>query len=131
MSDEFDEDGPEYDEDGSLHEDLSVLDVGNLLSDLEVFENDAALPPHQRCASHILNLVTAHDGSKMIGEKNSTISKMETNVEKKLKTWWRLQNKSSAVAEIIKSGFGVYLDTPCKTRWNSEHDARQQVISLN
>lgn len=104
--------------------------MDNLLADLEDFENDVVLPPHQRCASHILNLVTSHDGPKMISEKNGTISKMEATIGKKLKTWWRLHNKSSVVAEAIKSGFGVQFDVPCKTRWNSEYDARRQVNLL-
>lgn len=55
------------------------------------------------------------------------LKEMNENVQIKLKTWWRQQNKSSVVAEVIKECLGVCLIVPGKTRWNSEYDAIAQV----
>jgi len=93
-------------------------------------ELDINLPPHQRCAAHIVNLLGTQD-VKVALETNANFRKMHEATTVKIKEWWRRQNRSDLVASAIQDGLGVKLQVPGDTRWNSEYDARNQVSILN
>ena len=84
------------------------------------------LPPHHRCAAHIINLLATKDARKAFDQDASYRKKFEST-EEKLKTWWRRQGRSDLVAATIKEGLGVKLEVPTDVRWNSEFDGKSQV----
>ncbi|XP_052130245.1 uncharacterized protein LOC127751171 [Frankliniella occidentalis] len=92
-------------------------------------ELDATLPPHQRCAALIVNLLGTQD-IKVALELNANFKTMHESTTKKLKEWWRRQNRSDLVAAAIQEGLGVKLQVPGDTRWNSQYDARAQIVKL-
>ncbi|XP_062534372.1 uncharacterized protein LOC134203535 [Armigeres subalbatus] len=111
----------------SAVEELDIVDVDLLLTNEEGEEKDYRLPPHQRCASHILNLVASTDAQKVEAKK---FNQARSCALEKLKTWWKLQSKSSVVADVIKDCIGVTLTVPVKTRWNSEYDSIAQICNI-
>jgi len=86
------------------------------------------LPPHQRCAAHILNLIASKDS--MAALDNDLYKRKHDAVQSKLKKWYRRQNQSEMVATTIQEGLGVKLEVPVETRWNSEFDTRRQVYTF-
>ncbi|KAE8737098.1 hypothetical protein FOCC_FOCC017444 [Frankliniella occidentalis] len=101
------------------------LDNALSLADLE----DVVLPPHQRCGAHIINLIATKDVEAAL-DINVAYKRVHVSTTAKLKEWWRRQGRSDLVAEIIKSGLGVKLEVPGETRWNSEFDAKKQIVRL-
>lgn len=92
--------------------------------------DEVELPSHQRCASHIINLMATTDARAVLqGEGHAAYKKIQDSTTAKLREWWRKQNRSDLVAEAIKAGLGVKLEVPGETRWNSEFDAKLQVCS--
>jgi len=81
------------------------------------------LPPHRKCACHVLNLVATTDAGKMDG----ILKRTSTQTFAKLSALWNYQNRSSLAAEKIRSAFGSLLITPGDTRRNSTYDAVAKV----
>lgn len=76
---------------------------------------DLILPPHQRCASHILNLIAAKDSEKAL-HSDVQYKKIYRTTFAKLTKLWNKQNQSTQVADKIKEMCGIYLKTPVITR---------------
>ncbi|XP_011686460.1 PREDICTED: uncharacterized protein LOC105449160 isoform X2 [Wasmannia auropunctata] len=107
----------------SLYDLLITDDVENL--DVENF----TLPPHNRCASHTLNLVAVKDSEKAL-DSDVVYKKIYRTTFAKLIKLWNKQNQSTQVADKIKDVCGVYLKTPVVTRWNSTFDSVLQLVTL-
>ncbi|KAJ1521817.1 hypothetical protein ONE63_003452 [Megalurothrips usitatus] len=90
---------------------------------------DIFLPPHQRCGSHIVNLIGSEDINESV-QINATYKKIYDASTAKLTELWRKQARSELVATAFKEGFGVKLERPGDTRWNSQFDARKQIVGL-
>jgi hypothetical protein len=84
------------------------------------------LPPHRKCACHLLNLVATTDVSKLQG----TVKRTSVQAFAKLQGIWNKQNRSASAAEKIKGALGTYLITPGDTRWNSMYDSVVKVQSF-
>lgn len=84
------------------------------------------LPPHRKCACHLLNLVASADVTKMDG----SVKRISTQVFSKLSALWNKQNRTSLAADRIRAGLGVLLITPGDTRWNATYDAVSHVNDL-
>ncbi|KAE8752748.1 hypothetical protein FOCC_FOCC000489 [Frankliniella occidentalis] len=108
-------------------EEFAVLDLDNILDAAEL--DGAVLPPHTRCGAHILNGMATTD-VKAVVDANAAFKKIFDSTEGKLRKYWRLQSKSTLVAESIQEGIGVKLVIPGETRWNSRFDAKKQIVSL-
>lgn len=78
-------------------------------------ENYFTLPPHQRCASHTLNLVAVKDSEKTI-DNDASYKKIYRSTFAKLVKLWNKQNQSTLIADKIKEICGVYLKTPVVIR---------------
>lgn len=100
-----DEDAVEF---HNLNELLATADTDDTNEDLII------LPPHQRCASHTLNLI-AKDTEKLL-EDNVLYKKKYRIIFGKLSKLWSKQNQSTQIADKIKETCGVYLKTPVITR---------------
>lgn len=98
-------------------------------SGVELDEEQAVyrLPPHWKCACHVLNLVATTDASKFDGV---SLKKISVQTFAKLTAIWNKQNRSTQAAEKIKGALGTLLPTPGDTRWNSIFDAVSKIHSL-
>ncbi|XP_025202919.1 uncharacterized protein LOC112600006, partial [Melanaphis sacchari] len=96
------------------------------------------LPKHHRCASHTLNLIATADIENALrcnDDKNvtnrsllGTYKKQSRLIFAKCQAIWNKQNRSSQMADIVKTNLDVYLKTPNDTRWNSWFDAIKFLI---
>jgi len=86
------------------------------------------LPSHQRCASHILQLIATTDAREAL-RKSPAYKKVHDSADEKLKTWWSRLGRSDLKASTIQSGLGVKFEVPGETRWNFEFDAKKRVRS--
>ncbi|KAK3918518.1 Myosin-binding protein C, cardiac-type [Frankliniella fusca] len=111
-------------------DDCVALDIDGLVDvDPDDWDLDLVLPPHQRCAAHILNLLGSADAKAAL-DRNAAYKKIHDQTDEKLRTCWRRQNQSTLVAEAIQAGLGVKLQIPGETRWNSEYDAKAQIVKI-
>ncbi|KAE8745961.1 hypothetical protein FOCC_FOCC007322 [Frankliniella occidentalis] len=62
---------------------------------------DVSLPPHRRCACHLLNLVATVDLSKALDRVGSW-----SIVLTKCKAFWSKQRRSAAAQDVVKAGLG-------------------------
>jgi len=88
------------------------------------------LPPHQRCASNIVQLIATTDAREAL-QKSPAYKKVHESADEKLKTWWSRQGRSDLIASTIQSGLGVKFEVPGETRWNSEFDAKKTGKELS
>ena len=97
----------------------------------EVDENEDQvlyrLPPHRRCACHLLNLVASADVAKA---DTGSLKKLSMQTFSKLTALWNKQNRSSLAADKVRESLGMLLPTPGDTRWNSVYDAVAKVNAL-
>ena len=97
----------------------------------EVDENEDQvlyrLPPHRRCACHLLNLVASADVAKA---DTGSLKKLSVQTFSKLAALWNKQNRSSLAADKVRESLGMLLPTPGDTRWNSVNDAVAKVNAL-
>lgn len=102
---------------------MQASDDGAETSDQQVYK----LPPHTKCASHLLNLVAIKDARKTDGVAKRT----STQTFAKLTGLWNKQNQSSQSAETMKNAIGTLLVTPGDKRRNSKYDAVSKVTDIN
>jgi len=110
--------------------DMEFHQVHDLLHASDSCDDDQIhyrLPPHWKCACHILNLVATTDAGKVASGLLKTTS---TQTLTKLTGLWNKQNRSTAAAEKIKAAIGSLFVTPGDTRWNSLYDAFSKVSSI-
>ena len=69
------------------------------------------LPPHRKCACHLLNLIATKDAGKIEGITKRT----SVQTFAKLTGLWNKQNRSPLVAETTKNAIGCLLVTPNDT----------------
>lgn len=84
------------------------------------------LPPHRKCACHLLNLIASKDAENITGVTKTT----STQTFAKLQGLWNKQNRSTTAAETIKNSLGSLLITPGSTRWNSMYDSVVKIDSI-
>lgn len=94
-----------------------------------VSDNDFILPPHRRCLSHLLNLIS-NEFEKELNAFQSRSKKALYAALNKLQKLWVLPRKSSYAKTIAKEVLGRLLTLPCETRWNSKYDAIKRVLDL-
>ena len=110
-------DNEEEDEDEN---EMNFTEINNLLVPKEEEVNEQViykLPPHRKCACHLLNLVATADAGKLDGLTKRT----STQTFAKLQGMRNKQNRFPNVAEEIKNELGCLLITPGDTRWNSTY----------
>ena len=78
------------------------------------------LPPHTRCACHLLNLVSTVDVDKIADTK---FQKLRTSVEEKLQTLCNKQSSSSQHSDFIKEKLDNLFILKNQTRWNSMYES--------
>jgi len=112
-------------------DDAVCQETNDLLEPVTTYETEDdvivyKLPPHRKCACHLLNLVATTDAGKIDG----ILKRTSTQTFAKLSALWNYQNRSSLAAEKIRSAFGSLLITPGDTRWNSTYDAVGKINAI-
>ena len=113
-----------YNNDVALEEDL-MNEAASSQPDEDI--EQVILPPHRKCACHLLNLVATTDVQRHM---SGTVKKISVQTFSKLSALWNKQNRTTLAAERIKSAFGSMLITPGETRWNSYYDAVSKVNDI-
>ncbi|XP_063742614.1 uncharacterized protein LOC134866395 [Eleginops maclovinus] len=94
----------------------------------EASECSIILPPHLRCATHTLSLISTTDVKKSI-TSNATLSRLNHSTMAKCSALWTASGRPKS-AETLGKVIEQQLKTPCITRWNSLHDSLSQLSFL-
>lgn len=87
------------------------------------------LPPHQRCACHLLNLIATTDAAKAEGQTD-TYKRLSRAAFGKCQAIWNKTGRSYMVAEIVEDECKLQLIRPNQTRWNSTYMAVERIIRI-
>ena len=105
---------------------ISVVDISNTLS--SSINRDLELPPHQRCAAHLLNLVSTSDAAA--AEQHYQYKKISRSTFGKCQALWNKTARSALATEVVQNESSLQLKRPCATRWNSVFDAVQRLNKI-
>lgn len=114
------------DEVEELDEELTFLVIDPEREDTS--ECSIILPPHVRCATHTLSLISTTDVKKLI-TSNATLSRLNHSTMAKCSALWTASGRPKS-AETLGEVIEQQLKTPCITRWNSLYDALSQLSFL-
>ncbi|XP_039602561.1 uncharacterized protein LOC120524841 [Polypterus senegalus] len=123
----------EVDEDDA---DLDALDVSDHIEYHDtsiILDEDSGmeyqLPPHQRCACHLLNLVAAAD-TALAECMNDTFKRLFRATFAKCQGIWNKTGRSSLASEVVEDKCGLQIIRPSATRWNSTYLAIERIIRI-
>ena len=84
------------------------------------------MPPHERCASHMLNLVASSDIDKSLS--SSPLSKPSTETPfTKCSALWNKASRSTVASDHVEVTLKTKLTVPTPTCWNSYYDAVSRI----
>ena len=109
-----------YPSDQIVHVDLSSI--------LNVNVPDYELPRHQRCAAHMLNLVSTTDADK--AEADASYKKLSRSAFAKCQALWNKYGRSNHAVETVTDRLQLGLKRPNQTRWNSVFLAVERLIQI-
>lgn len=112
------------DDDDEEDEEVIFTDVADVLD--TATEEGIVLPPHQRCASHTLNLISCSDVDKWLLSNPGTKG-IYRSATAKCTALWSKANRSTLASEIVGDLVGKKLLVPCSTRWNSFYDTVARI----
>ncbi|XP_038123771.1 zinc finger BED domain-containing protein 4-like [Cyprinodon tularosa] len=115
------------DEDHDDDDDVTFTDVAEVLN--TAAEEGIVLPPHQRCASHTLNLISCSDVEKWLVSNPGTKALYRSSVAK-CTALWNKANRSTLAAEVVSDVVNKKLLVPCTTRWNSFYEAVARIVEI-
>ncbi|KAF3858821.1 hypothetical protein F7725_012022 [Dissostichus mawsoni] len=82
----------------------------------------------KRCASHTLNLIASKDLERAVSQ--GATRKLFYSAMAKCSAIWNKAHRSPLAAEAVEEIMKMKLIIPCVTRWNSEYNAVQKIVSL-
>lgn len=88
------------------------------------------LPPHKRCASHTLNLISCTDVDKWLLSKPATKA-VYRSATAKCTALWNKTSRSTLATETVDELVSKKLLVPCTTRWNSFYDALARICEIS
>lgn len=87
-----------------------------------------ALPPHKLCGNHTLNLVTSTDSLKARDDR--TYKRCYDRAMAKVQALSNSVNRSPKMNDIVEEIIGTTFINPTSTRWSSNFNAIQRIISI-
>uniref|UniRef100_A0A8C6W0S2 HAT C-terminal dimerisation domain-containing protein n=1 Tax=Nothobranchius furzeri TaxID=105023 RepID=A0A8C6W0S2_NOTFU len=109
-------------------EEPTFTDVINVLSAPST-EGQVSLPPHYRCASHTINLISTSDVEKHLNSSAETKSVYRSSMAK-CSALWTKASRSTLAAEQVEEISRRKLMVPTSTRWNSLYEAISRILTI-
>jgi hypothetical protein len=108
---------------------ITFVDVDALLNEPEHDDDsDFYLPPHQRCAAHILNRVASHEVDP--ANDDAVYKKIYCSTMAKCCSLWNKTSCSKQFADIVHDKFQTTFIVPNATRWNPYFNAVDKVRQM-
>lgn len=104
---------------------MQFVDVSQVLDDQDC-EAIYHLPPHFKCAAHLLNLVACKDVEAAL--KSASFKRLSRSTFAKCQELWSKQSWSTVTADIIRDKCTTLFVVPIVTRWNSTYDAAENFL---
>ncbi|KAK0143440.1 hypothetical protein N1851_018415 [Merluccius polli] len=107
-------------------DDVTFLDLSEILSAENESDGQLSLPPHHRCASHNINIISTSDVEKYL-TTNAEIKAVYRSSIAKCTALWTKSSRSTLASEIVEEVGKRKLLVPTSTRWNSFFDAVKRI----
>ncbi|ROL50607.1 hypothetical protein DPX16_23877 [Anabarilius grahami] len=88
-----------------------------------------SLPPHYRCASHTINLISTSDVDKHLNSCADTKAVYRSSIAK-CSALWTKASRSTLASEQVEEVSCRKLMVPTSTRWNSLYEAISRIITI-
>ncbi|KAK1888644.1 putative AC9 transposase [Dissostichus eleginoides] len=126
----YEQQHPASDSDEGDEEDqvVAFTDVGEVLS-TNLEQGQFSLPPHLRCASHTLNLISGNDVEKWV-TSNTESKSVYRSATGKCSALWTKASRSTVASYLVEDTCRRKLIVPTSTRWNSFHDALSRITDI-
>lgn len=109
------------------------MTIWNYLDASAILDGDSGLeyqlPPHQRCARHLLNLVATTDAARAEG-MNDTYKRLSRANFAKCQGIWNKTGRSHLASEVVEDKCELQLIRPDATQWNSTYLAIERIIRI-
>uniref|UniRef100_A0A6Q2YMH7 HAT C-terminal dimerisation domain-containing protein n=1 Tax=Esox lucius TaxID=8010 RepID=A0A6Q2YMH7_ESOLU len=115
------------DDDDDDNEEVTFTNVADVLDTST--EEGIVLPPHLRCASHTLNLISCSGVEKWLLSNHGTKG-IYRSATAKCTALWSKASRSTLASELVGDVVGKKLLVPCSTRWNSFYDAVARIVEI-
>ena len=116
------------DDDANDDEEVTFADVTDVLN-TAAGDEEIVLPPHRRCASHTLNLISCNDVEKWLVSNPGTKAIYRSSTAK-CTALWNKASRSTYAAEMVSDVVTKKLLVPCTTRWNSFYEAVARIVEI-
>lgn len=122
----------EIDSEEDIGDEVTFTDISAALCGNEDEDEDIliTLPPHYRCASHTLNLISCADIDKWLLSKSETKAVYRSAISK-CTAMWNKASCSTVAAETVDEVVTKKLLVQCSTRWNSFYHALARICEIS
>lgn len=121
---------PESDDSEDGEDEATFVSIGDVLQNgADGVDDMISLPPHQRCTSHTLYLISCTDVDKWLLSKPETKA-IYRNAITKCAGLWNKASRSTVAAEIVDDVIAKKLLVPCTTRWNLFCGALERISKI-
>ena len=110
-------------------DDVTFLDLSEILSAEDESNDQLSLPPHYRCASHTINLISTSDVDKYLSS-NAESKAVYRSSTAKCTALWTKSSRSALASETVEEVSKRKLLVPASTRWNSFFDAVKRIAEI-
>ncbi|KAJ8011289.1 hypothetical protein DPEC_G00056600 [Dallia pectoralis] len=110
-------------------DDVTFLDLSEILSAEDKGDGQLSLPPHHRCASHTINLISTNDVNKYL-TSNAESKAVYRSSTAKCTALWTKSSRSTLASETVEEVSKRKLLVPTSTRWNSFFDAMKRIAEI-
>uniref|UniRef100_A0A673A804 BED-type domain-containing protein n=2 Tax=Sphaeramia orbicularis TaxID=375764 RepID=A0A673A804_9TELE len=107
--------------------DVDYQDVSAILDDDPGLEYQ--LPRHQKCACHLLNLISTVDATAA-GDDNETYRRLSRSAFAKCSALWNKTSRSAMAFETVTRECKLQFLQPNQTRWNSIFLAVEKIVRI-
>ena len=101
--------------------DVCAIDACDILST----DLNSQLPPHHKCAAHLLNLICTTDAA--VAKQNHQYKQDSRETFAKCQALWNKTTRSVLAAEVVENESSLQLKRPCSRGWNSVYDAVRRL----
>ncbi|XP_052463040.1 uncharacterized protein LOC128020264 [Carassius gibelio] len=108
---------------------VEYQDVSAILDDNTGLEYQ--LPRHQKCACHLLNLISTVDATAAGGAANETYKKLSRSAFAKCHALWNKTSRSTMAHETVERECKLQFLRPNQTRWSSLFLAVERIVRIH